>query len=38
MTFGSIILLVVVVAMFVVGRKVKQNSRKLDELETTLSK
>lgn len=38
MTFGSIILLGVVVAMFVVGGKVKQNSRKLDELEKTLSK
>lgn len=33
MTFGGIILLAVVVALFVIGAKVRQHSRKFEELE-----
>lgn len=38
MTFGSIVLLAVIVGMVVIGGKVKENSRKLQELEKTVSK
>ena len=37
MTLGSIILLGAIIAMFVIGMKVKKNSRKLEELEKTMS-
>ena len=38
MSFGGIMLLVVIVAVFVIGSKVKKNTRRLEELETSLSK
>ena len=37
MSFGGIILLVVIVAVFVIGSKVKKNTRRLQDLETSLS-
>jgi len=37
MTLGSLLLLVVVVSIFVIGSKVKKNTRRLEELETSLS-
>jgi hypothetical protein len=33
MTFGSILLLAVVIALIVIGAKLRNNSRKLQELE-----
>ena len=38
MTFGSILLLAVVVAVVVIGAKLKKNSQKLQELEELLTK
>lgn len=38
MTLGSVLFLVVVVSVFVIGSKVKKNTRRLEELETSLSK
>jgi len=37
MSFGGIILLAVIVAVFVIGSKVKKNTRRLQDLETSLS-
>ena len=37
MTFGGIILLAVTVATIVIGKKVRNNSKKLQELESSLS-
>jgi len=36
-TFGGIILTVLVVAVFVIGMKVKSNCEKLQELEETIT-
>jgi hypothetical protein len=38
MTFGSIMVLAIVVAVVVIGAKVKKNSQKLQELEEGMSK
>jgi len=38
MTFGSIILLAIAVAVVVIGVKVRNNSQKLQELEEAMSK
>ena len=38
MTFGSVLLLAVVVAVVVIGAKLKGNSKKLQELEELISK
>ena len=38
MTFGSVLLLAVVVAVVVIGAKLKNNSKKLQELEELISK
>jgi hypothetical protein len=38
MTFGSVLLLAVVVAVVVIGAKLKSNSQKLSELEELISK
>lgn len=38
MTIGSLFLLAVVVAMFVIGAKVRGNAKKIEELEQSLGK
>ncbi len=38
MTLGGVLFLAVVVSVFVIGSKVKKNTRRLEELETSLSK
>ena len=38
MTFGGIVLLAIAVSVVVIGKKVRNNSKKLQELESTLSK
>jgi len=38
MTFGSILLLAVIIALIVIGVKLKKNSQKLQELEELLIK
>ncbi len=38
MSFGSILLLAVVVAVIVIGAKLKNNSKKLQELEELIGK
>jgi hypothetical protein len=38
MTFGSIMVLAIVVAVIVIGTKVRQHSRKIRELEGNLGK
>ena len=37
MTFGSVLLLAVVVAVVVIGAKLKNNSKRLQELEELIS-
>jgi len=38
MTFGSIVVLAIVVAVVVIGKKVRDHSREIQKLEGTLSK
>jgi len=38
MTFGSIVVLAIAVAVVIIGKKVRDHSRKIQELEGTLSK
>jgi len=38
MTFGSVLLLAVIVAVVVIGAKLRSNSKKLQELEELISK
>ena len=38
MTFGGIVVLAIAVAVVVIGKKVRDHSRKIQELESTLSK
>ena len=37
-TFGSIVLLALIVGLIIIGAKVKNNSQKLQELEELISK